>query len=56
MSNYYRPSMFGGFSFFPPVIKMLMILNAAVFLTVEILGNFTIGGIRCMPSSTPIWA
>jgi membrane associated rhomboid family serine protease len=44
MSNYYRPSMFGGFSFFPPVIKMLMILNAAVFLTVEILGNFTIGG------------
>jgi membrane associated rhomboid family serine protease len=44
MSNYYRPSMFGGFSFFPPVIKMLLILNATVFLTVAILGNFTIGG------------
>ncbi|HXG38530.1 MAG TPA: rhomboid family intramembrane serine protease [Bacteroidota bacterium] len=44
MSNYYRPSMFGGFSFFPPVIKLLMILNAMVFLTVTILGNFTIGG------------
>lgn len=36
--------MFGGFSFFPPVIKILMILNGLVFLTVEILGQFTING------------
>lgn len=44
MSNYYRPSMFGGFSFFPPVIKMLMIFNGLVFLTVEILGQFRLNG------------
>lgn len=44
MSNYYRPSMFGGFSFFPPVIKMLLIFNGLVFLTVEILGQFTLNG------------
>jgi len=30
--NFYRPSMFGGFSFFPPVIKWLLIVNAAVFV------------------------
>ncbi|MCE1190106.1 MAG: rhomboid family intramembrane serine protease [Ignavibacteria bacterium] len=33
MSNdYYRPGGFGGFSFFPPVIKNLLIINGAVFL------------------------
>lgn len=32
MSNgYYRPGGFGGFSYFPPVIKNLLIANAAVF-------------------------
>jgi len=35
--------MFGGFSLFPPVIKMLLIANAAVFLIVMFLGNFRIG-------------
>jgi membrane associated rhomboid family serine protease len=30
--DYYRPSGYGGFSFFPPVIKNLLIANAAVFL------------------------
>lgn len=38
MNNYYRPSGFGGFSFFPPVIKNLLIINAAVFF-VQILGE-----------------
>ncbi|MEW6060722.1 MAG: rhomboid family intramembrane serine protease [Bacteroidota bacterium] len=41
--NYYRPSFFGGFQFFPPVIKTLLITNAAVFLGILFLGNFRIG-------------
>lgn len=42
--NYYRPSMFGGFSFFPPMIKMLLIVNTAVFLLYSFLGSFTLDG------------
>ena len=38
MSDYYRPSGFGGFSFFPPVIKNLLIINAVVFL-IQMLGE-----------------
>lgn len=38
MNNYYRPTGFRGFSFFPPVIKNLLIINAAVFF-VQILGG-----------------
>lgn len=38
MSDYYRPSGFGGFSFFPPVIKNLLIINASVFL-IQVLGE-----------------
>ena len=38
MSDYYRPSGFGGFSFFPPVIKNLLIINGVVFL-IQILGE-----------------
>lgn len=38
--RYYRPSMFGGFSFFPPVIKYLMILNGIVYLLQIFLGQF----------------
>jgi membrane associated rhomboid family serine protease len=30
--NYYRPSTFGGFQFFPPVIKGLLIANIAIFI------------------------
>lgn len=29
--DYYRPAGFGGFSFFPPVIKQLLIINGIVF-------------------------
>jgi membrane associated rhomboid family serine protease len=43
--NYYRPSMFGGFSFFPPVIKSLLIANAAVFLLYSFVGSFTMDGV-----------
>ena len=31
MDNYYKPSGFGGFSFFPPVIKNLLIINGVIF-------------------------
>jgi len=40
LSNYYRrPSFFGGFGFFPPVIKMLLISNVAIFIVQFLLGN-----------------
>ncbi|MCX8057132.1 MAG: rhomboid family intramembrane serine protease [Ignavibacteria bacterium] len=38
--RYYRPRMFGGFSFFPPVIKYLMIINGIVFLIQVFIGQF----------------
>jgi membrane associated rhomboid family serine protease len=38
--NYYRPSMFGGFQFFPPVIKGLLITNVAVFILMWFFGAF----------------
>ncbi|MGA7160311.1 MAG: rhomboid family intramembrane serine protease [Bacteroidota bacterium] len=42
-NNYYRPSLFGGFSFFPPVIKTLLLSNIGVFLVMLFLGNFHVG-------------
>ncbi len=45
MSNYYRPSGFGGFSYFPPVIKNLIIINSAVFVLQLLMQNLNIGGI-----------
>jgi membrane associated rhomboid family serine protease len=48
--NYYRPSFFGGFSFFPPVIKWLLISNTSIWLLTDVflvpfkLGDFRIGG------------
>ena len=42
-NNFSRPSPFGGFSFFPPVIKALMIANIAVFLGIMFLGSFHVG-------------
>ncbi|MDP1676844.1 MAG: rhomboid family intramembrane serine protease [Bacteroidota bacterium] len=41
--NFNRPSFFGGFQFFPPVIKSLLIANGAVFLGMMFLGNFHVG-------------
>jgi membrane associated rhomboid family serine protease len=44
--NYYRPSMHGGFQFFPPVIKWLLLTNVAVFLLFGLGGEmFTLGGL-----------
>ena len=42
-NSYQRPSFFGGFSFFPPVIKALLISNIGVFLALMFLGNFRLG-------------
>jgi len=45
---FHRPSFFGGgFRFFPPVIKWLLITNAALWLLVDVfLAGFTVGGVR----------
>ncbi len=44
---YYRPSLFGGFSFFPPVIKWLLISNVAIWLLTDLfLAPFVIDGVR----------
>ncbi|MBU2493674.1 MAG: rhomboid family intramembrane serine protease [Bacteroidetes bacterium] len=43
--DYYRPSGFGGFSFLPPVIKQLLIINGAVFFLSLIAKNIVIGNI-----------
>ena len=43
--NYYRPSMFGGFQFFPPVVKTLLLTNTAVFILMWSFGSFHIGEI-----------
>ena len=39
----YRPTGFGGFSFFPPVLKKLLIINGIVFLITVIAQNIVIG-------------
>lgn len=43
--DYYRPSGFGGFSFFPPVIKNLLIINGGVFLLQMIFDNINFYGV-----------
>jgi membrane associated rhomboid family serine protease len=43
--NYYRPAGFGGFSFFPPVIKNLLIINGVVFFLQFIVENISFGGV-----------
>ncbi len=44
--NYYRPSFFGGFTFFPPVLKALLITNVVVWFVLDfLLGAFTLHGV-----------
>jgi membrane associated rhomboid family serine protease len=44
--QYHRPGFFGGgFSFFPPVIKTLLITNLIVFVLMFFLGSFRIGNV-----------
>ncbi|KAF0152818.1 MAG: hypothetical protein FD143_746 [Ignavibacteria bacterium] len=42
--DYYRPS--GGFSFFPPMIKNLLIINIAVFFIQKIFASIAFDGVR----------
>ncbi len=42
--DYYRPSGMGGFSFFPPIIKYLLIGNGAVYFLQMIASNLLISG------------
>lgn len=44
MSNYYRPAGFG-FSFFPPVIKNLLIINGVIFFLQLLMQGITFQGI-----------
>ncbi len=45
MNNYRKPGFFGGFSFFPPVIKLLLLSNTAIFIIFNLLlAGFYIGG------------
>lgn len=39
-SSYYRPTPFGGFRFFPPVIKVLIVSNVAIYLLSSFFGLF----------------
>jgi membrane associated rhomboid family serine protease len=43
--NYYRPGGFGGFSFFPPIIKNLLIINGAIYLIQVMMGNINFEGV-----------
>lgn len=43
--NEYRPRGFGGFSFFPPIIKNLLIINGVIFFISIIAQNIVIGGV-----------
>lgn len=43
--DYYRPSGFGGFRFFPPVIKNLLIINGAIFFLMLLMQNINFNGI-----------
>jgi len=42
--NEYRPRGFGGFSFFPPVIKNILIINGIAFFITVITNNIVVGG------------
>ena len=47
--QYYRPSPFGGFKYFPPVIKALLITNVAIYLLADLFARFTINGVPIDP-------
>ena len=42
--DYYRPTGFGGFSFFPPVIKYLLMINGLVFILQMLFNPMHMGG------------
>lgn len=52
----YRPSLFGGFRFFPPVIKALLISNVGVFFFAWFFGQFSVGDIPLAAIISSIFA
>lgn len=45
MNSYRRPGFFGGFSLFPPVIKLLLLSNTVIFILFNVLlTGFSVGG------------
>ncbi len=45
MNSYRRPGFFGGFSLFPPVIKLLLLTNISIYIIFNLLlTGFSIGG------------
>ena len=44
MDNYYKPSGFGGFSYFPPVIKNLLIINGVIFVITLLMEQLVFNG------------
>ena len=54
--GYYRPSFFGGFKFFPPVIKYLLISNVAIYVLAQFLSLFHIQGLSVSPIISYIFA
>lgn len=55
-SGYQRPSLFGGFSFFPPVIKYLLISNVAIFFLAMFGGLLRFEGVSLEPYISYIFA
>ncbi len=43
--DYYSPSRYGGFSFFPPVLKNLLLINITVFFLQMIFEHISFGGV-----------
>lgn len=54
--NYNRPSLFGGFRYFPPVIKYLLITNVALYVFLMFFGLFRIQGEPIGPTISYIFA
>ncbi len=45
MNSYRRPGFFGGFSFFPPIIKLLLLSNTAIYIIFNLLlSGYSVGG------------
>lgn len=55
-SNYHRPSLFGGFRFFPPVIKGLLISNTAIYLLISFFEMFRYGDFQLLNAITSLFA
>ncbi len=62
----YRPAGFGGFSFFPPIIKSLLVINGVVFFIQILTENIGINGVSLetyithyfglIPFANPVWS